>query len=95
MNEMLVGDPSLLNPSGRTTAGWPEDAPPSRLEIRLAPKDGGTELTMVHSEVPAEQADSYRQGWLDHYWEPQPARPPCETRDCSRSRMEMTRTSRS
>ena len=31
---------------------------------------GGTELRMVHSNVPAEQADSYRQGWIDHYWTP-------------------------
>lgn len=53
-----------------TTTEWPEGAPPSRLEIRLASKDDGTELTMVHSEVPAEQADSYRQGWIDHYWKP-------------------------
>lgn len=52
------------------TTQWPEDAPPSRLEIRLSPKDGGTELEMVHSEVPAEQADSYDQGWIDHYWDP-------------------------
>jgi uncharacterized protein YndB with AHSA1/START domain len=53
-----------------STTEWPEGAPPSRLELTLRPKDGGTELTMVHSEVPAEQAESYRQGWIDHYWEP-------------------------
>ena len=31
---------------------------------------GGTEVRMVHSNVPAEQADSYRQGWVDFYWNP-------------------------
>jgi hypothetical protein len=31
---------------------------------------GGTELTMVHSKVPEAQADEYRQGWIDNYWDP-------------------------
>jgi uncharacterized protein YndB with AHSA1/START domain len=53
-----------------TTTQWPEGAPPSRLEFTFRPKDGGTELTMVHSEVPAEQAESYRGGWITYYWEP-------------------------
>ena len=52
------------------TTEWPADAPPSRLEISFKPVKGGTELRMVHSNVPAEQADSYRQGWIDYYWEP-------------------------
>jgi len=25
---------------------------------------------MIHAIVPAEQADAYRQGWIDFYWEP-------------------------
>jgi hypothetical protein len=25
---------------------------------------------MVHSNVPAEQADDYAQGWIDFYWKP-------------------------
>jgi uncharacterized protein YndB with AHSA1/START domain len=53
-----------------TTTGWPAGAPPSRLELTFRPKEGGTELTMVHSEVPAEHAESYRKGWITHYWEP-------------------------
>ncbi len=52
------------------TTEWPEDAPPSIAEFTFDEKDGGTELTMVHSEVPAEQAESYRQGWIDYYWDP-------------------------
>jgi hypothetical protein len=24
---------------------------------------------MVHSNVPEEQADDYRQGWFDNYWD--------------------------
>jgi uncharacterized protein YndB with AHSA1/START domain len=53
-----------------STTEWPEGAPPSRLELTFRAKDGGTELTMVHSKVPAHQAESYRGGWITYYWEP-------------------------
>lgn len=52
------------------TTEWPEGAQPSKLEWTLAPAKGGTALTMRHTGVPAEQADSLRQGWIDFYWEP-------------------------
>jgi activator of HSP90 ATPase len=52
-----------------STSEWPEDYPPSRLELTFAKLNGGTELTMVHSKVPASQAEEYRQGWIDNYWD--------------------------
>ncbi len=52
------------------TTEWPEDAPPSRVEFIFEEKSGETEVTMIHSEVPASQAESYRQGWIDYYWDP-------------------------
>lgn len=52
-----------------STTEWP-DYPPSLVEFSMKKKGGGTELTMFHSKVPQEQADSYRQGWIDFYWEP-------------------------
>ena len=52
------------------TTEWPEGYPPSRLEITLAKKRGGTELKMVHSRVPAEQSDDYTDGWMSSYWDP-------------------------
>jgi uncharacterized protein YndB with AHSA1/START domain len=52
------------------TSEWPDGAAPSRLEITLRTVKGGTALRMVHSNVPASQADSYRQGWIDYYWKP-------------------------
>jgi len=52
------------------TTEWPAGYPPSIVEFLFKEKKGGTELTMVHSKVPAEQAESYRQGWIDFYWEP-------------------------
>ena len=55
---------------GLGIAEWPEGYPPSRLEFRFEAKDDGTEVTMIHSEVPASQAEAYRQGWVDYYWTP-------------------------
>ncbi len=52
------------------TTEWPDDYPPSIVEFRFKKATTGTELTMIHSKVPAEQADSYRQGWTDYYWKP-------------------------
>lgn len=42
----------------------------SRIEITLKKSGSGTRLTLKHSDVPASQADDYRQGWSDHYFEP-------------------------
>ena len=53
-----------------STTEWPKAAQPSRLEISLAGTGGGTELTMTHSLLPTEQAEDYRQGWIDFYWTP-------------------------
>ena len=52
------------------TSEWPEGYPPSRLEFTLKEVDGKTELTMVHSDIPAEQKEELKQGWIDFYWEP-------------------------
>lgn len=55
------------------TTEWPAGAAPSHLEWTFTGKDGGTEVTMVHSNVPASQSESYRQGWIDYYWTPMKA----------------------
>jgi len=52
------------------TTDWPQNYPPSRLELNFKAVKEGTEISMVHSEVPAEQADDTKQGWIDFYWEP-------------------------
>jgi len=52
------------------TTEWPEGYPRSRLEFTFTAKKGGTELKMVHSQVPAEQVEEYRTGWHTAYWEP-------------------------
>ncbi len=52
-----------------STSEWPDGYPPSKLELTFRKVKGGTELTMVHSDVPEEQAEDYRQGWIDSYWD--------------------------
>jgi uncharacterized protein YndB with AHSA1/START domain len=52
-----------------TTTEWPEGYPPSKLELTFTKVKGGTEIRMVHSHVPVEQAEDYKQGWIDNYWE--------------------------
>lgn len=52
------------------TTEWPAGYPPSVVELTFTPKGKKTELTMVHSKVPAEQAGDYAEGWTDYYWEP-------------------------
>ncbi len=53
-----------------TTTEWPEGYSASRLEFTLTAKNGGTELRMVHSKVPAEQVADYTSGWQSAYWDP-------------------------
>jgi uncharacterized protein YndB with AHSA1/START domain len=52
------------------TTEWPAGNPPSIVEVTLRPRVKKTELTMVQTRTPAEQAEDYRQGWIDSYWEP-------------------------
>ena len=52
------------------TSEWPEGYPPSRLELTFKKIKTGTQLTMVHSRVPSQQAGGYRTGWRDYYWKP-------------------------
>ena len=52
------------------TTEWPKGYPSSKLEFTLREKRGGTELALLQTNVPAEQAASYEQGWKDFYWDP-------------------------
>lgn len=52
------------------TAEFPESAPDSRVEILLEETDGGTQVTLTHSDMPDDQVESYRQGWDDFYFKP-------------------------
>lgn len=68
VNRELVKDRRIVQ--DWQTTEWPEGAEPSSVEFSFEAVKDGTEIRMVHSKVPAEQADAYRQGWIDYYWEP-------------------------
>ena len=57
------------------TAEFPEEAPDSHVEILLEEIASGealatTKLTLIHTDMPEGQAESYRQGWEDFYFKP-------------------------
>ena len=53
-----------------TTTEWPSGYSPSILELLLKEVDGKTELTMIHSRIPADQKEELKQGWTNYYWGP-------------------------
>jgi activator of HSP90 ATPase len=50
------------------TTDWIDGYPASILDLSFTKKGSGTELTMIHSNVPAALASSFATGWKDHYW---------------------------
>ena len=53
-----------------STTDWPEAYLPSKLELTFQKTKDGTEISMIHSDVPAEQADDIAEGWIEFYWKP-------------------------
>lgn len=71
----IFGSTLELEPDQRIVQAWrttefPEDAPDSRLEILFEEATKGTKVTLIHSDMPVDQVDSYRQGWEDFYFKP-------------------------
>jgi len=71
----ISGKTLELEPSRRIVQAWrtsefPEDAPDSKVDILLEEVEGGTKLTLTHSDMPEDQVDSYKQGWEDFYFKP-------------------------
>ncbi len=52
------------------TTDWPKDYPPSQVAWIFTPRKDGTMVMLIHSEVPAAKYESFRLGWIDHYWNP-------------------------
>jgi activator of HSP90 ATPase len=53
-----------------TSTDFPEGALASRLELTFREVPKGTEIVMVHSNVPKDQEDETAEGWTEFYWEP-------------------------
>ena len=49
---------------------FPKQAEDSMLEVVLEKSGKGTKLTLIHSNIPEGQAESYKKGWKDFYFNP-------------------------
>ena len=52
------------------TTDWPEGYGPSRFALTFKKVKNGTEITMVHSDIPEEQKEELAEGWNEFYWTP-------------------------
>ncbi|HEX9618021.1 MAG TPA: SRPBCC family protein [Anaerolineales bacterium] len=71
----ITGTNLILEPFRRIVQSWrttefPAGSPDSHLEVLLEEGEAGTTLRLVHTEIPDGQAEDYRQGWEDYYFEP-------------------------
>jgi uncharacterized protein YndB with AHSA1/START domain len=51
------------------TIEFPEDAPDSVLELNFEKHTKGTKMTLVQTSIPDGQAEDYKQGWVDNYFD--------------------------
>ena len=71
----ISGKTTDLKPNKKIVQQWrttefPDDAPDSVLKIDLEETSDGTKLTMVHKNIPEDQAENYKKGWKDFYFKP-------------------------
>ena len=71
----IEGTTLELQPFQRILQSWrtsefPDSSPNSQLEMLFEPAEGGTRLTLIHTNIPDGQAEEYRQGWEDFYFTP-------------------------
>jgi activator of HSP90 ATPase len=52
------------------TTDWPKGYGPSRFELTFKKVKDGTEITMIHSDIPQEQKEELAEGWNEFYWTP-------------------------
>ena len=70
----IQGTNKTLMPYQKITQSWRTSAfedneKDSQIEILLNEKDGKTELTLTHTNVP-ESGEHYKKGWDEHYFQP-------------------------
>ena len=64
-----------LEPDHRIVQSWrttefPTEASDSLIELKFEQVNDGTKLTIVHSNIPDDQAEGYEAGWEDYYFKP-------------------------
>ena len=73
----IEGENILLEPYKRIVQSWrtsqfDEEEGDSQIEVLLKEKEGKTELTLIHTNIP-ESGEHYIKGWDDHYFQPMKA----------------------
>lgn len=71
----IEGETLELEPPRRIVQSWrtsefPVGAPSARLELELIEVADGTQLTLVHTRIPAGQGERYETGWEEFYFAP-------------------------
>lgn len=74
-NGYITGSNLILQPYGRIVQHWrttefPEGSPDSKLEVLFEKHNGGTKLTIIHTQLPNGDEKKYEKGWKDHYLKP-------------------------
>ena len=74
-DEYISGKFLELEEGKRVVQEWistdfPDSYLPSRLELTFSEVPKGTQIVMVHSNVPKEIADEAAEGWTEFYWMP-------------------------
>jgi uncharacterized protein YndB with AHSA1/START domain len=71
----ISGKTLELKPHTRILQSWrttdfAEEEPDSLLEVLLAKTEGGTRVTLNHTNIPAGHGLEYKKGWIDFYFKP-------------------------
>jgi uncharacterized protein YndB with AHSA1/START domain len=71
----ITGSNVKLQPYGRIVQSWrttdfPQSAGDSRLEILFEKANGGSRVTIIHTNIPDGQAKEYEKGWKKYYLKP-------------------------
>ncbi len=71
----IKGTTVVLEPSKRIVQKWrttefPEGSPDSNLEVLLEEAEGGSRITLTHTDIPDGQGREYKKGWQDYYFKP-------------------------
>jgi uncharacterized protein YndB with AHSA1/START domain len=74
-NNYITGKLITLDLGRRIIMSWrttefPRDASDSRVEIHFEALGGNTRVTILHTEIPEGQAETYKAGWNEHYFAP-------------------------
>lgn len=52
------------------TTDFPEDQPDSQVELLFGDSKDGGSFQLVHSGLPEDQVEEYRNGWIEYYLQP-------------------------